>query len=64
MGSNFRRCNNMSKIIYLKDILLAKAEKNNKKTAGRPKLKPFKHDSSLKSSLVEKKRKEDEQQRI
>lgn len=54
----------MSKIIYLKDILLAKAEKNNKKTIGRPKLKPFKHDLRLKSSLVEKKRKEDEQQRI
>lgn len=54
----------MSKIIYLKDILLAKAEKNNKKTIGRPKLKPFKHDLRLKSSLVEKKRKKDEQQRI
>jgi hypothetical protein len=54
----------MSKIIYLKDILLAKVEKKNKKPAGRPKLKPFKHEPGLKSSLVEKKRKKDEQQRI
>lgn len=47
----------MSNIIYLKDILLAKAPK--KKSSGRPKLKPFNKDVSpkslLKSSLVERK---------
>ena len=48
----------MSKIIYLKDILLAKAQK--KRPSGRPKLKPFNQDAAsstkhvLKSSLVER----------
>ncbi|MDR1560850.1 MAG: hypothetical protein LBS23_00645 [Holosporaceae bacterium] len=51
----------MSEIIYLKDVLLAKTDKNKeKKTAiGRPKLKPFKYDRTMKSSLVERKKKED-----
>lgn len=53
----------MSKIIYLKDILLAKSNKKNKKSVGRPKLKPFRHESILKSSLVEKDRKNDGKQR-
>lgn len=53
----------MSKIIYLKDILLAKAPK--KKHSGRPKLKPFNVDAkanrpTLKSSLVEKNRKDEQ----
>jgi hypothetical protein len=51
----------MPKIIYLKDILLAKVEKKNKKE--RPKLRPFRHEALLKSSLVRKnKKKEDEKQ--
>jgi hypothetical protein len=53
----------MSKIIYLKDILLAKADKKNKKIVGRPKLKPFKHESTLKSSLIEKKTEDGKQSR-
>ena len=64
IGLELKEVTTMSKIIYLKDILLARAEKNNKKTIGRPKLKPFKHESRLKSSLIEKKKKEDEQQRF
>ncbi|MBQ7673999.1 MAG: hypothetical protein IJT36_05690 [Alphaproteobacteria bacterium] len=53
----------MSNIIYLKDILLAKAPKKK----GRPKLKPFNQGATikslLKSSLVERKINKDEQQR-
>ena len=65
IGLELKEVTTMSKIIYLKDILLAKPEKNTKKIIGRPKLKPFKPKSQvraslLKSSLVEKKRKEDE----
>lgn len=54
----------MSKIIYMKDILLTKApEKKKKKRVGRPKLKPFQKDEvkefrpTLKSSLIEQNRK-------
>ncbi|MDR2682178.1 MAG: hypothetical protein LBB29_04000 [Holosporaceae bacterium] len=55
----------MSEIIYLKDILLVKAkEKNKKAKSGRPKLKPFKYDRKIKSSLVEKNKKKDEKHRI
>ncbi|MDR2794308.1 MAG: hypothetical protein LBB12_00850 [Holosporaceae bacterium] len=51
----------MSEIIYLKDILLATAKKKDKKSkSGRPKLKPFKYDKKLKSSLVEKNKNKDE----
>jgi hypothetical protein len=51
----------MSEIIYLKDILLAKAavKKEKKTTARRPKLKPFKYEKVMKSFLVEKGKKED-----
>jgi hypothetical protein len=51
----------MSEIIYLKDILLAKisAKKKKKSTVGRPKLKPFKYERVMKSSLVERTKKED-----
>jgi hypothetical protein len=51
----------MSEIIYLKDILLAKvcAKKRKKAAPGRPKLRPFKYEKSMKSSLVERKKKED-----
>jgi hypothetical protein len=52
----------MSEIIYLKDILLAKvcAKKRKKATTtGRPKLRPFKYEKPMKSSLVERKKKED-----
>ncbi|MDR1982212.1 MAG: hypothetical protein LBQ08_00205 [Holosporaceae bacterium] len=51
----------MSEIIYLKDILLAKAvvKKEKKTTASRPKLKPFKYEKIMKSFLIEKEKKED-----
>lgn len=55
----------MSKIIYLKDILLEKAPK--KKHSGRPKLKPFNQDAAikpaLKSSLVERNCKDEQRSR-
>lgn len=54
----------MSKIIYLKDILLERSSKQNKKLIGRPKLKPFKQDSKLKSALIEKNIKNDGKQRV
>lgn len=54
----------MSKIIYLKDILLDRSKKTPKKVTGRPKLKPFKHDNKLRSSLVEKNTNSDEKQRL
>ncbi|MBR1735025.1 MAG: hypothetical protein IJ730_06240 [Alphaproteobacteria bacterium] len=54
----------MSNIIYLKDILLAKAPMKKK---GRPKLKPFYQDvpvkTTLQSSLVERKKNKDKQKR-
>ena len=53
----------MSNIVYLKDILLEKSNKKNNKSGKRPKLKPFKHDIPLKSSLIEKNKKKDEKQR-
>jgi hypothetical protein len=50
----------MSEIIYLKDILLAKAaSRKEKKNAARTKLKPFKYEKVMKSFLIEKKKKED-----
>ena len=59
-----RLCNEgqrkMAEIIYLKDILLAKAKEVSKvikKATGRPRLKPFRADKLLlRSSLVEKKK--------
>ncbi|MDR2067750.1 MAG: hypothetical protein LBP41_02050 [Holosporaceae bacterium] len=50
----------MSEIIYLKDVLLAKicAKKGRRTTTGRPKLKPFKYEKPMKSSLVERKKKD------
>jgi hypothetical protein len=49
----------MSEVIYLKEILLENIRKKKKKvTAVRRKLKPF-DGSSLKSSIVEKKQKEE-----
>jgi hypothetical protein len=49
----------MSEIIYLKDILLANMrKKKTKATTIRRKLKPF-NGNSLKSSMVEKKQKEE-----
>ncbi|MDR3187501.1 MAG: hypothetical protein LBT63_03705 [Holosporaceae bacterium] len=52
----------MSEIIYLKDILLARvcSQRRKKRTSsGRPKLKPFRYERTMKSSLVERKKKED-----
>lgn len=49
----------MSEIIYLKDILLAKARKKAKKTvSSRPKLKPFKYEKIKESSLVKREKKD------
>ena len=48
----------MSEIIYLKDIMQAKATtKKEKESAVRTKLKPFKYEKIMKSSLVEKRKK-------
>jgi hypothetical protein len=51
----------MSEIIYLKDILLTGiATKKTKKTAiTRTKLKPFEHEKTIKSSLIEKRKRKD-----
>ncbi|MDR2645816.1 MAG: hypothetical protein LBC04_01385 [Holosporaceae bacterium] len=51
----------MSEIIYLKDILLAEAvtKKEKKNAATRAKLKPFKYEKTIKSSLIEKRKRED-----
>jgi hypothetical protein len=51
----------MSEIIYLKDILLAEAtaKKEKKTVVTRAKLKPFKYEKTIKSSLIEKRKKED-----
>jgi hypothetical protein len=51
----------MSEIIYLKDILPRKSrqKKIGKTVGGRPKLKPFKYEKIMKSSLMERRKKED-----
>jgi hypothetical protein len=51
----------MSEIIYLKDLLQRKSntKKADKAVGGRPKLKPFKYEKVMKSSLVERRKKED-----
>lgn len=49
----------MSEIIYLKDVLIAKAKKKNKKTtSSRPKLKPFKYDKIKEASLINREKKD------
>ncbi|MDR2724292.1 MAG: hypothetical protein LBB25_03780 [Holosporaceae bacterium] len=51
----------MSEIIYLRDILLAKAvaKKEKKNSVNRARLKPFKYEKIIKSFLIEKTKKED-----
>ena len=49
---------NMSEIIYLKDILLARLAKKPKKQVKRPRLKPFKYEK-MQAFLVEKHKKEE-----
>lgn len=44
----------MSELIYLKDILFAKSREKAQKRQKRTKLKPFKYDKVMSSSLVER----------